>query len=191
MARLRWGVLGTSNFARNKMIPALQQSPYARCCDCLPQPRQGASCRRAVRHPESATELIRNWLRTRPSTSSTIRCRTICTCPGRFVRLKPGSMCFARSRSAMSADEAGQLLDAAARYPLLKVMEAFMYRTHPQWQRAKQIVDDGGVGELRTIHSLFSYFNADGGNIRNQPDAGGGGTDGHRLLQHILVAISL
>src|SRR5262245_42757909 len=28
MPRLRWGVLGTSNFARNKMIPALQQCPY-------------------------------------------------------------------------------------------------------------------------------------------------------------------
>src|SRR4029453_15342777 len=28
MARLKWGVLGTSNFAQNKMIPALQQSQH-------------------------------------------------------------------------------------------------------------------------------------------------------------------
>jgi len=54
-------------------------------------------------------------------------------------------------------------------------MEAFMYRLHPQWQRAKQIVDEEGIGELRTIHSFFSYFNNDAGNIRNQPEAGGGG----------------
>ena len=50
-----------------------------------------------------------------------------------------------------------------------------MYRFHPQWRCAKEIVDKGGIGELRTIHSFFSYFNADGGNIRNQTAAGGGG----------------
>ena len=53
-------------------------------------------------------------------------------------------------------------------------MEAFMYRHHPQWQRAKSIVDNGGLGELRTIQSFFSYFNNDAANIRNQKDIGGG-----------------
>ena len=50
-----------------------------------------------------------------------------------------------------------------------------MYRHHPQWKRAKQIVCDGGIGELRTIQSFFSYFNDDPQNIRNQADIGGGG----------------
>ncbi|HEX9000143.1 MAG TPA: Gfo/Idh/MocA family oxidoreductase, partial [Blastocatellia bacterium] len=56
----------------------------------------------------------------------------------------------------------------------LKVMEAFMYRHHPQWQHAKQLVTDGKIGELRTIQSFFSYFNTDANNIRNQADIGGG-----------------
>ena len=50
-----------------------------------------------------------------------------------------------------------------------------MYRHHPQWQRARQIMRDGGIGALRTIQSFFSYFNDDDTNIRNQPDIGGGG----------------
>lgn len=50
-----------------------------------------------------------------------------------------------------------------------------MYRHHPQWQRAKQIVDGGGVGDLRTIQSFFSYFNNDPENIRNKSEMGGGG----------------
>ena len=50
-----------------------------------------------------------------------------------------------------------------------------MYRHHPQWQRAKEIVREGGVGELRTIQTFFSYFNDDPGNIRNMADIGGGG----------------
>ena len=44
-----------------------------------------------------------------------------------------------------------------------------MYRHHPQWQQARQIVQDGGVGELRTINSVFSYFNRDPDNVRNHP----------------------
>jgi predicted dehydrogenase len=54
-------------------------------------------------------------------------------------------------------------------------MEAFMYRFHPQWQRAKDLVTGGAIGELRTIQSFFAYFNLDPANIRNQVDHGGGG----------------
>ena len=50
-----------------------------------------------------------------------------------------------------------------------------MYRHHPQWRRAKNIVTSGGIGQLRTIQSFFSYHNPDPTNIRNQADMGGGG----------------
>jgi len=39
-----------------------------------------------------------------------------------------------------------------------------------QWD----IVRNGGVGDLRTIQSFFSYYNIDPRNIRHQPEAGGG-----------------
>jgi predicted dehydrogenase len=76
---------------------------------------------------------------------------------------------------ALSASQAQELLNASQRYPKLKIMEAFMYRFHPQWQHAKKHVDEGGIGELRNIHSFFSYFNRDARNIRNQKASGGGG----------------
>lgn len=50
-----------------------------------------------------------------------------------------------------------------------------MYRHHPQWQKAKRLVNDGKLGELRTIQSFFSYYNDDPNNIRNQAELGGGG----------------
>lgn len=50
-----------------------------------------------------------------------------------------------------------------------------MYRFHPQWLELKRIVDEGGIGELRTIQSFFSYFNDDPANIRNRTGMGGGG----------------
>jgi predicted dehydrogenase len=75
----------------------------------------------------------------------------------------------------LTSAEGQELLDAARQHPELKVMEAFMYRHHPQWQLAKQLVGEGQIGELRTIQTLFSYYNDDPNNIRNMADIGGGG----------------
>jgi predicted dehydrogenase len=74
----------------------------------------------------------------------------------------------------LSVAEAEQLAGAAAAHPKLKVMEAFMYRFHPQWQAAQTFVREGRIGQLRTIHTDFSYYNDDPKNIRNQADIGGG-----------------
>jgi predicted dehydrogenase len=49
-----------------------------------------------------------------------------------------------------------------------------MIRHHPQWVRAKKIVASGKLGDLRAIQVLFSYFNRDPKNIRNNAETGGG-----------------
>ena len=50
-----------------------------------------------------------------------------------------------------------------------------MYRHHPQWQWARQVIDDGRIGELRTIQSFFSYFDDHPDSIHNHAEMGGGG----------------
>lgn len=72
------------------------------------------------------------------------------------------------------AEQAKQLADLAAKYPKLKLMEAFMYRFHPLWHKVKQLLNEGTIGEVRTIQAFFSYFNDDPNNIRNIKEAGGG-----------------
>jgi len=54
------------------------------------------------------------------------------------------------------------------------LMEAFMYRFHPQWIRAKEIVSSGELGDILAVHGHFSYNNKDGNNIRNKAEYGGG-----------------
>jgi predicted dehydrogenase len=75
---------------------------------------------------------------------------------------------------ALTAEEARELI-AVRDSTGVKIGEAFMVRTHPQWLRAREIVRSGDLGELRAIMSAFSYFNADPKNIRNVPEYGGGG----------------
>ena len=55
------------------------------------------------------------------------------------------------------------------------VLEAFMVRFHPQWERARAIIASGELGEIRSINAVFTYFNADPNNVRNKADIGGGG----------------
>ena len=70
--------------------------------------------------------------------------------------------------------DARRLVDAAANHPSLVVMEAFMYRFHPQWIAARELVRAGRIGELSTIQTFFSYFNVDPSNVRNDATIGGG-----------------
>jgi len=57
----------------------------------------------------------------------------------------------------------------------LVAAEAYMIVHHPQWQRVRQMLQDGAVGTLRHVGAFFSYMNPDMENIRNRPETGGGG----------------
>ena len=97
---------------------------------------------------------------------------------------------FLHSQVAIAAAEAGKhvlcekplSLTAAETRKLLavrdrmgvKIGEAFMVRTHPQWLRARELVASGRIGQLRSALGFFSYFNNDPSNIRNIPACGGG-----------------
>jgi predicted dehydrogenase len=74
---------------------------------------------------------------------------------------------------ALSASDARQLVAVRDRTGV-KIQEAFMIRTHPQWLTARALVRDGRLGDLRAMIGYFSYFNADAANIRNIPAFGGG-----------------
>jgi predicted dehydrogenase len=50
-----------------------------------------------------------------------------------------------------------------------------MYRHHPQWLKAKELVNGGRIGTLQTIQAFFAYRNLDSENIRNLLETGGGG----------------
>ena len=74
---------------------------------------------------------------------------------------------------ALDAAEAQTIVDAAREEGTL-LMEAFMYRHHPSWIAACELVASGRIGRLQAVDSWFSYFNDDPANIRNIADTGGG-----------------
>jgi predicted dehydrogenase len=95
--------------------------------------------------------------------------------PWAIKSLEAGKHVLLEKPVGLSGKEAESLIQASKARPELKIMEAFMYRHHPQWQKTKKLVDDKAIGNLKTIQSFFSYHNTDPNNIRHNPEFGGGG----------------
>src|SRR5881394_3272741 len=74
----------------------------------------------------------------------------------------------------LTVREARSLLAARDRTGV-KIGEAFMVKTHPQWVRVRGLISKGVVGKLRSTIGAFSYFNRDPQNVRNVAEWGGGG----------------
>jgi predicted dehydrogenase len=73
----------------------------------------------------------------------------------------------------LNSEETKEVIEYAAGKNL-KVMEAFMVRFHPKWRKAKALIDNGYIGKVTHIHTVFSYNNQDPANIRNIKETGGG-----------------
>src|SRR4051794_10564527 len=174
MKRVRWGILSTAKIGTEKVIPAMQKGRWCEVTAIASQSLdkvQAAASKLGIAKAYGSYEAlladpdvdaVYNPLPNHLHVPWTIRA------------LEAGKHVLCEKPIGLSSSQAGELVAAAARHPHLKVLEAFMYRHHPQWRRAKAIVAAGGVGELRTINSFFSYFNDDPTNIRNMADIGGG-----------------
>ncbi|GHU20151.1 deoxyfructose oxidoreductase [Spirochaetia bacterium] len=73
----------------------------------------------------------------------------------------------------LNAREAAEAAEYCAKKGV-PLMEAFMYRFHPQWVRAAELVRAGEIGKVMSIGGVFSYTNKDAANIRNIAAVGGG-----------------
>ena len=63
-----------------------------------------------------------------------------------------------------------------------------MYRHHPSWVAAMEVVASGRIGRLRAVQSWFSFYNDDPANIRNQLESAAAAPVRHRLLRGQPVA---
>ncbi len=175
MRRVRWGVLSTAKIGLVKVIPGMQRGSL---CEMVGLASRDLATARAAADRLGLAKAYGSYeaLLADPGIDAVyIPLPNHLHVPWSLKAIEAGKHVLCEKPIAMSADEADALRQAARRAPSIKVMEAFMYRFHPQWQRAHRIVRDGGIGAPRTIHSFFSYYNDDPRNIRNDPAMGGGG----------------
>lgn len=175
MKKIRWGVLSTARIATKTVIPAMQLGEYCTVTAIASRRLEKAQVAARQLGIKKAYGSYEELLADPDIDVVYIPLPNHLHVPWAIKALKAGKHVLCEKPIGLSVAEAQKLLDISRKFPRLKVMEAFMYRYHPQWQWAKQRVSEGKIGELRTIQSFFSYYNADPNNIRNKIDLGGGG----------------
>ena len=170
---LRWGVLSTAAIGLKKVIPAMQRGEHTevtaiasrdlgnarRAASALNIPKAYGSYEELLRDPEidAIYNPLPNHLHV-PWTAKAAQAGKHVLCE------KPIAMNAAEARTLIAVrDSAG-----------VKIGEAFMIRSYPQWLRLRELLDQGHIGELRAVTGFFSYFNVDPANIRNLVEIGGG-----------------
>jgi len=174
MKKMRWGILSTSKFAFEKVVPAMRNCEHAMVSGVASRTIEKATESARAARIEKVFDSYEALLDDPDIDVVYNPLPNHLHVPLSISALRAGKHVLCEKPIAMTADEAQVLLDESKQYPKLKVMEAFMYRFHPQWQRTKEIIRDGAIGELRTVQSFFSYFNNDPSNIRNREEIGGG-----------------
>jgi predicted dehydrogenase len=171
--KVRWGVLSTAAIGVKKVIPAMQKGEWSEVtaiasrdihkaeavAQALGIARAYGSYEELLADPQ--IEAIYNPLPNQLHVPWSIKAAEA----GKHVLCeKPLSLTVSEGRTLLAVqDRTG-----------LKMGEAFMVRTHPQWLRARELVKSGRIGPLRSMVGFFSYFNVNPANIRNIPECGGG-----------------
>src|SRR4026209_2720780 len=171
--KVRWGILSTANIALKKVIPAMQRSSLCQVtaiasrdpakaresADALGIPNAYGSYEELLL--DDSVEVFYNPLPNHLHVPWTLKAA------------EAGKHVLCEKPIALNAEEARALIDARDRYGV-RIQEAFMVRTHPQWLETRRLIRSGRIGKLRSITGFFSYFNPHPENIRNQLELGGG-----------------
>jgi len=172
--KVRWGVLGVAGIATKKVIPAMKKGSRSEIVAIAS--REFSRARFAAAQLDipnaygSYEELLAD-----PSVEAIYNpLPNHLHVPWSIKAARAGKHVLCEKPISLTAKEAAELIQVRDETGV-KMGEAFMVRTHPQWLRAREIVRSGDLGELRVITSTFSYFNRDARNIRNIPEFGGGG----------------
>ncbi len=171
---VRWGILGASDFARNHMGPAIHAARGADLAALATTSPAKADGFRAfapgLRVHESYDALLAD-----PGIDAIyIPLPNHLHVDWTIKALAAGKHVLCEKPIGLAEADFDRLIAARDKAGLLAA-EAFMIVHHPQFIRARELVQGGAVGDLRHVDCIFSYNNADDlTNIRNRPETGGG-----------------
>jgi xylose dehydrogenase (NAD/NADP) len=172
--KINWGILGCAGIAERALIPAIKES------------RTGTLFGIASRDTDKAA----GWARRHGFERSYGSYRELADDPDvdavynplpnnlhaewsiRAARAVKHVLC--EKPMAMNAGEVRGMAAAAEASGVL-IMEAFMYKFHPQIEAVLDLLSRGKIGPVRSAHSSFTFrFEADGVDYRWSPQMGGG-----------------
>lgn len=171
--KLKWGILSTAKIGMEKVLPAMAGSELhevaAIASRGLDKAKAAAerygiakaygSYEELIADPE--IDVIYNPLPNHLHAEFSIKC------------MEAGKHVLCEKPVALNEVDVLKMINARKENNV-KVGEAFMVKTHPQWLKTRDLVQSGALGKIKLVQGAFSYYNADPGNIRNIEAYGGG-----------------
>jgi D-xylose 1-dehydrogenase (NADP+, D-xylono-1,5-lactone-forming) len=171
--RLRWGILGTGNIARQFCagVLAAEKSVLTGV---------GSRSKESAEHFAGSFRIAASYdsyekLLADPGIDAVYN-----SLPNSLhhrwtiAALEAGKHVLCEKPFAVNVAEATEMFEAARRHGRV-VVEAFMYRCHPLIHAVKQSIDSGSIGELKMIRSSFCYRTTKiAGNVRFDQGLAGG-----------------
>jgi predicted dehydrogenase len=172
--KVRWGVLGVAKIATEKVLPAMLRGEWSEVAAIasrdIGKARRAAAELGIPRAYGSYQELLADA----SIEAVYIPLPNHLHVPWAIRAAEAGKHVLSEKPISLTVAECRSLIAVRNRTGV-KIGEAFMVRTHPQWLRARELVRSGEIGALRSVIGAFSYFNPDPANIRNMVACGGGG----------------
>jgi predicted dehydrogenase len=171
--KLRWGVLSTASIALRRVIPSLQQGQYTTVAAIASRDLSKAQAAATAHGIPTAYGSYEELLADPNIDAIYNPLPNQLHVPWTIKAAEAGKHVLCEKPLSLTVAEAETLLAVCASTGV-KIGEAFMIRSHPQWLRLRELLDEGRIGELRSIVGLFSYFNDDPANYRSHVECGGG-----------------
>jgi predicted dehydrogenase len=171
---IRWGILSTANIGINAVAPAIQASSNGNLLAVASRDTKRATERFAfvpgIRIYNSYTELLAD-----PEIDAVyVPLPNGMHAEWTIRALEAGKHVLCEKPISIISREGAQMVEAAQNHQKV-LMEAFMYRFHPQITWALEQVRTGEIGPVRLVRASFSFdIRSHPDNIRLNPELAGG-----------------
>ena len=172
--KVKWGVLGAAAIATKKVIPGMQIGELSEIAAIASRDLKKAKDAAKKLGIAKAYGSYEELLADEEVEAVYNPLPNHLHVPWSVKAAEAGKHVLCEKPVSLTVTEARTLLEVRDRCGV-KIGEAFMVKTHPQWLRTRELIRKGVIGELRAIVGAFSYFNRDPENVRNKAEWGGGG----------------
>jgi predicted dehydrogenase len=171
--KVKWGILSLASLVRRRLMPALLQCEHTQVAAIASRSLEKAQAFAAEAHIPKAYGSYEELLADPEIEVIYNPLPNHLHVPWSVKAARKGKHVLVEKPLSLTVAEARGLLEVRNEYHV-KIAEAFMVRTHPQWLRTEELVRSGRIGKLRSAFGYFSYFNVDPTNTRNIREFGGG-----------------